>query len=263
MKSELVPLRTPAVELNHDNASPFLSPSGNRKRNRRRNGMWFFEVGLMVERERAAEKARTFFDDIWARGDFWGFESSEFEREKYARLIAMLDPCGYDRVLEIGCGAGTFTRLLAPLSRRLLAMDVSSKAISAAQANLNMLKQTEFRVANIMDYDPKKEGPWNLIVFNETICYLGWLYSFFDVSWLASELFAATAPGGYLLLANTQGDFGDPLLLPCVINTYHDLFLNAGYRIDAEEIFRGEKNGVSLDVRMSLYQKPAAGIHGD
>jgi predicted TPR repeat methyltransferase len=217
----------------------------------------------MIERERAAEKARTFFDDIWARGDFWGLETSEFERARYESLIAKLEPTGYDRVLEIGCGAGAFSRLLAPFARRLLAMDVSGTAISAAQSACGTLSQAEFRVSNIMDYDPKTEGPWDLIVMSETICYLGWLYSFFDVCWLASELFAATAPGGHLLLSNTKCDFGDPLLLPCVIDTYHDLFLNAGYRIDAEEIFRGEKNGVSLGVRMSLYQKPAARIHGD
>jgi SAM-dependent methyltransferase len=211
----------------------------------------------MNDREQTAAKARSFFNDLWSRGDFWELESSEFERARYRRLIAALDPSGYDRVLEIGCGAGAFSRLLAPLSRSLLALDVSSTAIASAQTTCGTLRQTKFRVANIMDYDPKQEGPWNLIVMSETICYLGWLYSFFDVCWLASELFAATAPGGHLLLSNTEGDFGDPLLLPAVINTYHDLFPNVGYRTDAEGIFRGEKNGVSLDVVISLYQKPA------
>jgi SAM-dependent methyltransferase len=212
----------------------------------------------MNDREQTAAKARSFFNDLWARGDFWGLESSEFELSRYRRLISTLNPTGYDRVLEIGCGAGAFSRLLAPLSRRLLALDVSNTAIAAAQTACGTLGQTEFRVANIMDYDPKQEGPWDLIVMSETICYLGWLYSFFDVCWLASELFAATAPGGQLLLSNTEGDFGDPLLLPAVIDTYHDLFRNVGYRTDAEEIFRGEKNGVSLDVVISRYQKPSA-----
>jgi SAM-dependent methyltransferase len=217
----------------------------------------------MAEREHLAEKARSFFDDIWARGDFWGLESSTFERERYARLIAMLDPSGYDRVLEIGCGAGAFSRLIAPLARRLLALDVSSNAISSARANLSTLKQIEFRVANIMDYDPKPDGPWDLIVMSETICYLGWLYSFFDVCWLASELFKATAPGGYCLLSNTEGDFGEALLLPCVIDTYHSLFLNVGYQVAGEEMFRGEKNGVNLDVRISLYRKPTVAARAE
>ena len=212
----------------------------------------------MTEREQISSRARSFFDDLWARGDPWGLESSDFERERYRRLISMLDPSGYDRVLEIGCGAGAFSRLLAPRARRLLALDVSSTAIAASQIACRTLSQAEFRVRNIMDYDPKQEGPWDLIVMSETIYYLGWLYSFFDVCWLASELFAATAPGRHLLLANTQGDIGDPLLLPCVIGTYHDLFLNVGFQIDAQEIFRGQKNGVSLDVVISRYQKPIA-----
>lgn len=212
----------------------------------------------MNDREQTSAKARAFFDDLWSRGDFWGLESSEFERARYRHLIAALDPSGYDRVLEIGCGAGAFSALLAPLARRLIALDVSGTAIEAAQTAYGELSQAEFRVGNIMDYDPKPEGPWNLIVMCETIYYLGWLYSFFDVCWLASELFAATAPGGHLLLANTEGDFGEALLLPCVIDTYHDLFVNVGYRVDAEEIFHGEKNGVSLEVVISRYQKPRA-----
>ena len=211
----------------------------------------------MTERELIAAKARSFFDDLWARGDPWGLESSQFERERYMRLLAMLDPSGYGRVLEIGCGAGAFSRLLAPLAQRLLALDVSAKAISTAQSALGTLKQVEFRVANIMDYNPKAEE-WNLIVMSETIYYLGWLYSFFDVCWLASQLFESTRPGGQLLLANTQGDIGDPLLLPSIIGTYRDLFSNVGYRLKSEEIFRGEKNGVRMDVMISLYQKPAA-----
>jgi len=158
-------------------------------------------------------------------------------------------------MLEIGCGTGTFSRLLAPLAQRLVALDVSVKAISAARAAQPTMDQIEFRAVNIMDYDPQKEGPWDLIVMSETIYFLGWLYSFFDVCWLTSELYAATRPGGQLLLANTQRDIADPLLLPCVIRTYHDLFLNVDYQLQAEEIFRGQKNGVDLDVLISLYDK--------
>lgn len=214
----------------------------------------------MTEREQKNSQASSFFDDLWARGDPWELESCDFERERYHRLISMLDPSGYDRVLEIGCGAGAFTRLLAPRARRLLALDVSGTAIAAAQIACAP-SQAEFRVQNIMDYDPKQEGPWDLIVMSETIYYLGWLYSFFDVCWLASELFAATAPGRHLLLANTQGDIGDPLMLSCIVATYHDLFLNVGFQADAQEIFRGQKNGVSLDVVISRYRKPtSAGV---
>jgi predicted TPR repeat methyltransferase len=209
----------------------------------------------MTDRKDTSLKAQSFFDDLWARGDPWELETSDFESKRYARLIAMLDQSRYGRILEIGCGAGAFTRLLAPMAQRLVALDVSSKAIAAAQAAQSDLDQVEFRVANVMDWDPKAEGPWDLIVMSETIYYLGWLYSFFDVAWLASELFAATRTGGELLLANTQGDTLEPLLRPSIIRTYHNLFMNVGYNIRAEEVLRGTKNGVTIEVLSTLFRR--------
>ena len=58
-----------------------------------------------------------------------------------------------------------------------------------------------------------------------------------------------------MLLANSQFETGEPLLRPCIIRTYRDLFLNVGYKLHVEEILRGEKHGVSLEVLMSLFRK--------
>ncbi len=222
----------------------------------------------MTERAIIAAKAHSFFNDLWTRGDPWGLETSDFEHARYARLISMLDQPRYPRVLEIGCGAGAFSRLLAPLADRLLALDVSSEAITRAQQFQAAPNHVEFRVANIMDYKLNEEDPWDLIVLSETIYFLGWLYSFFDVSWLVSELWAATRLGGQVLLANTQMGISDPLLLPWIIRTYRDLFLNVGYELRKEESFRGQKNHITLEVLISLFGKgrptdPAAGASLD
>jgi 2-polyprenyl-3-methyl-5-hydroxy-6-metoxy-1,4-benzoquinol methylase len=176
--------------------------------------------------------------------------------------LAILDRRRYGRVLEIGCGAGTFTPRLAGLADKVLALDVSSEAIARARAaQSDDLKQVEFRVGNIMDYKLREEEPWDLIVMSETVYFLGWLYSFFDVSWFAAEMFEATRPGGQMLLANTQFESGEPLLRPCIIRTYRDLFLNVGYELSAEKILPGVKHGVSLEVLMTLFRKadPTAG----
>src|SRR4030095_14471595 len=93
------------------------------------------------------------------------------------------------------------------------------------------------------------------VVFSDTICYLGWLYSFFDIAWFAAELFAATRSGGRLLLSNTMDPVYDKLLLPYISRTYRDLFLNVGYRLETEEIFRGTKNGVDFEILISLLAK--------
>jgi hypothetical protein len=106
-----------------------------------------------------------------------------------------------------------------------------------------------------MDYDLRAEGSWDLVVMSETIYYLGWLYPFFDVAWLAGEIFAATGDNGRLLMANTCGGVEDFLLRPWIIRTYHDLSVNAGYRPASEETFRGMKDGCDIEVLISLFEK--------
>lgn len=210
----------------------------------------------MSERALIGQQVREFCDGLWQRGDFWDFETSEYERARCARLFTMLDGRRYARALEIGCGAGYFTHLLAGLADQVVAFDIAPAAIARARMLGADLKTVEFRVANAMDYEWRADGPWDLVVFSDAMCYLGWLYSFFDVAWFASELFAATRSGGRFLLANTMDEVGDKLLLPYIIRTYRDLFLNVGYRLETEEIFHGTKNGVDFEILISLCVKP-------
>jgi hypothetical protein len=115
-------------------------------------------------------------------------------------------------------------------------------------------------VANIMDYDLCAEGPWDLIVLSDTICYLGWLYSFFEIGWLASRS-SPPHDGGYLLLANTLGELDksdDILYQPWLIRTYQSLFLNR-LSPEAEEIFHGTKHA-AIDALISLLAKAPAAV---
>jgi SAM-dependent methyltransferase len=209
----------------------------------------------MDQRQAINLKAKEFFDDIWRKGDFWGLETSEFERAKYACQMKFLGDRRYRRVLEIGCASGCFSRLLASVADEVVALDVSPLAIARARSLSTGLKGIDFRVANIMKYDPVAEGPWDLIVMSETIYYLGWLYSFFDVAWLGVKLFKATQEGGRLLMANTCEGVEDYLMYPSIIRTYRDLMLNVGYQLDAEDVFFGTKDGHELKVLVSCYGK--------
>ena len=214
----------------------------------------------MTERRLIDHKAHEFFENQWQRGDPWSIESSEYEEARCAHLLRMLEGRRYARALELGCGAGYFTRLLAGLAEQILALDISPTAITRAHSLGADLSMVEFRVANAMDYSWRAEGPWDLVVMSDTLCMLGWLYPFFDIAWLAAELFAATGSGGRLLLANSMCEVNEPLLLPWLIRTYRDLFRNVGYRLEAEETFRGTKNGVDFEVLISLFAKvPASG----
>jgi SAM-dependent methyltransferase len=171
------------------------------------------EKSSMIERALIGKKAQEFCDDLWQRGDFWNFETSGYERARCARLLTMLSGHRYEGALEIGCGAGYFTRLLAGVADQIIAFDVAPAAIARAQRLGADLRQVDFRVANAMEYNFRDGGPWDLVLCSETICYLGWLYSFFDIAWFAAELFAATRSGGRFLLANTMDESIDKLIL--------------------------------------------------
>jgi SAM-dependent methyltransferase len=209
----------------------------------------------MDERERVGERVRDFCDQLWRQGDPWDFEHSAYEKARCARLISIIEDRLYERVFEIACGAGYFTRLLAPLADHIMAVDISPTAIERARTLAGDLSHVDFRVANVMDYEWQAEGSWDLVTFNDAICYLGWVYPFFDVAWLAAQLFAATRYNGRLLMANTMHQGNDKLLLPYMIRTYRDLFLNVGYRLEGEEIFHGTKNGVDYEILISLFTK--------
>ena len=211
----------------------------------------------MTDRDRAGQQALEFCEGLWQRGDPWELESSAYEQARQARLIAILAARRYRLALELGCGAGHFTRRLARVADQIVAFDIAPAAIARARAAGPAATNIDFRVGNVMDYAWRADGPWDLVVMNETICYLGWLYSFFDIGWFAAELFAATRDGGTFLMANSMDRAHDKLLLPHIIKTYRDLFLNAGFGLQSEEIFRGTKSDIEYEVLTSLFVKPS------
>lgn len=209
--------------------------------------------------EQAARKMREHYESVWQAEDPWDFENSEFDDARYLRQLKLLEGRRYGRVLEIGCGSGRFTALLAETADQLVALDIAPSAIARAREAVGERTGVEFRVANVMEFESKDEEPWDLIVMSETIYCLGWLYPFFDVGWLVSELYQATKTDGRFLLVNTLGRERDYLLRPWLIRTYRDLFRNVGFRLEKEETFGGNKHGVEYKVLMTLFQKKIEG----
>ena len=206
------------------------------------------------ERATAARTTRELFEDLWAEGDHWELETSALDQRRYARQLALLAGRRYRRALELGCGAGSFTRHLAPLCDQLVGIDVAPSAVARARESLVHLPHVELKVGDIMELDVEAGGPWDLVVLAETAYYLGWLYPLFDVGWLAHALHQATPPGGRLLLVNTYGP-DNGLMSRWLIDTYRDLFVNAGYRVETEETMGGVKNGVAFEILLSLMAK--------
>lgn len=212
----------------------------------------------MSSKDDAHREAESFFEGHWRKDDPWGFDTSPYEQGRLDFLRDVVADRHYRRVLELGCGAGHFTERLLPLGDSVLGLDISGAAIEKAKARVSRCSpagHVDLRVANVMETDLRAEGTFDLVVLTETVYYLGWLYSFFKVAWLARDVYEVTSPGGRLLLANTLGEIGDALVLPWIVRGYHDVFRNAGYGTEREDAFQGEKDGVALEVLVSLLKR--------
>jgi predicted TPR repeat methyltransferase len=211
----------------------------------------------MVDRHAAAAKIREHYERVWSAGDAWSFETSAFERQRYDFLDGLIADRRYARAVEIGCGSGCFTERLRAVADHVVALDVAAAAIERARERHATVAggTVEFLAANAMEHDFEAGSPWNLVVFTETIYSLGWLYPFFDLGMLAIQLKDSLAADGRLLLANTYGAEKDWLMRPFLIDTYRDLFVNAGLTVETETRFRGIKDGEAFTVLATLLRR--------
>ena len=141
----------------------------------------------MTDREKAGQKALEFSENLWKRGDFWEFETSDYERARFARTVQVLQGARFSRGVELGCGAGYFTRLLAPYvdqPRRLRHLPDRDRArpgrVGPPARSTSARQRDGLRVARRRAVGSDRDERHHLL--------LGWLYSFFDIAWFASEL---------------------------------------------------------------------------
>lgn len=142
----------------------------------------------------------TAFDRLYAaERDPWGYESSEYEREKYGRTLAALPERPIGRALEMGCSIGVFTELLADRCSSLLAIDFSERAARLAQLRTRRLPHVRIERADLRWHLPS--GPFDLIVCSEVLYY----WDAGEVTLAGRRMERALAPGGTLLAVHWRG----------------------------------------------------------
>lgn len=119
----------------------------------------------------AARLGRDYFDALYERSaDPWEFETSDYEREKYAQTLAVLDDRPFARALEVGCSIGVFTALLAPRCEELLAIDVAEAPLRTARERTADLPGVCVERRSLPEELP--DGPFDLVVCSEVLYYL-------------------------------------------------------------------------------------------
>ena len=142
-------------------------------------------------RERLGQE---YFEDLYAKStDPWSFETSEYERLKYAGTLEALGDRRFGRALEVGASIGVFTAMLAPFCDELLAVDTSARAVTLARERLAGSAHVRVEQRTLPEEMP--QGPFDLIVASEVLYYLTE-----DLVLETLGLFEeALAPGGCLL----------------------------------------------------------------
>lgn len=138
-----------------------------------------------------------YFNDVYqAKDDPWEFESSEYERKKYAATMAALPRPKYHNAFEIGCSIGVLTRLLADRCERLLSVDVAEAPLVKARARLQDKPQVTLHKLSVPNEFPEQQ--FDLIMMSE----VGYYLAMPDLQRLQQEIISHLQAGGQLMLVH-------------------------------------------------------------
>ncbi len=112
-----------------------------------------------------------YFEDVYAaKDDPWDFTTSEYEAKKYEATLNALPREKYENVFEIGCSIGVLTEKLAAKCERILAVDVSEKALAQARERCANLPHIRFEKMSVPQEFPGET--FDLILISEVGYYL-------------------------------------------------------------------------------------------
>jgi len=102
--------------------------------------------------------------------DPWGYETSDYERDKYSATLAACGDGPFADALELGASTGVFTELLAPRCERLTTIDGAPTAVAAARRRLAGEGHVDVILGEIPDAIPVRR--FDLVIASEILYYL-------------------------------------------------------------------------------------------
>jgi 2-polyprenyl-3-methyl-5-hydroxy-6-metoxy-1,4-benzoquinol methylase len=166
--------------------------------------------------------------------DPWGHATRAYERAKFARTIAALDGRRFRQAVEIGCGIGVLTELLARRCEALLGIDCVASAV--ASARLRLAGQSHVRLGVGVAPDDLPHLSPDLIVLSEVLYFM----TRAEIIRLAAWCDAHAAPAARIVIVSWNGPTGEALSGPAsaallcrsLVGWSHRSLDGDGYRID-------------------------------
>ena len=155
----------------------------------------------------AASVGPAFFDGIYRRNlDPWGFETSTYERLKYADTLAHLPHGRFRSALDIGCSTGVLSGLLAERCDHLLGVDFADVALAEARRRHGGRRGLTFTRLHLPGERP--DGQFDLIVLSEILYFMDRQ----DVAATAQVVADVGESGASVILVHWLGQSADHLL---------------------------------------------------
>ncbi|GDX40447.1 hypothetical protein LBMAG21_07390 [Armatimonadota bacterium] len=156
-----------------------------------------------LQREHGVQEG---FDRLYSQSpDPWGYLVPHFryQRLKYEKSMAMLPARRYSSVLDVGCGLGVFTRMVAPHCDSALGMELSSVAVEQAMRLSENVPNIAFAQGDILQIDSvlRDENAFDLILVADVLYYLA-LLSDEVLTTVTRSIVQRLPPGGLILLVN-------------------------------------------------------------
>ncbi len=195
-----------------------------------------------------------------ASDDPWDTCTSPYEQGKFARTIACLPRPRYKSGLEVGCGAGTLSALLARRCDKLIAMDCTDQAVRTALA-----RKDHTNVSFIVGEAPRDwpDHPPDLVILSEVLYFM----TDAESAGLALRLAHDCSAQCHVVLVNWLGDTDNiggaaaaQRLIAQLATAHHQLLAQnyARFRIDV----LARRGTTPTTVQAALVRAPGIQMHG-
>jgi SAM-dependent methyltransferase len=206
------------------------------------------KAGESVMTGRREELDRRHFDSIAARyaAKDRAPSSQIARRHRLERTIATVPLEGFERVLEIGCGAGFAARYLQGRFERYIGIDHSRQLIEVAVGE-NSGPGTHFEVSSVSDFDP----PWPF----DLIFMIGVLHHLENAGDAMKTMARWLRPGGYLVANEPQP--ANPFLR---VARRARARLDSSYSDEQDEISASELRAIFVQADLEVVEITPQGV---
>ncbi len=149
---------------------------------------------------------RAYFEGMYREAvDPWRFETSAYERRKYAITVSSLPRVSYRSAFEPGCSVGVLSQLLAPRCGRLLAADIIPVALERASRRLRGHGNVRIERRSIPEQWPVDR--FDLVVLSE----IGYYFDEPELDGIVQLVLGSLDVGGHLVAVHWRGVTDYPL----------------------------------------------------